>query len=157
MKKKTVISKKQLRFLNEFLRTKSLEDLLPLYAVDISNNTELFKILPEDLITPVVESLRNVQRAVGFPEESEENNFSLDTILRNLRDLDGKELLSSYISSFTENSIDYAEISEDTRISAEGWLDELRACVTGERGLFSNEFDPETYVDSFIGLPAVKG
>lgn len=150
MKRKSVISQRQSKFLNEFLRTKPLADLLPLYVAAISENTELFKTLPEGLITPVLESLKNFQEMAGSPKECEKTNFSLDAILRNLRDLDGRELLSSYVFSVTKDSTAYSQISEDKRISAEGWLDELRACVTGKRGLFSNEFDPETFIDEFI-------
>lgn len=150
MKKKTIISKRQDKFLKEFLRTKSLENLLPLYVAAISNDTELFKILPENLIAPIVESLRNIQSTIGLPKEPKESGFSLDEILRNLRNLNTNELLSRYTFSLTGNPASFSEISEDILTSAESWLDELRACVTGKNGLFSNEFDPETYVDGFI-------
>lgn len=150
MKKKTAISKKQGKFLNEFLKTKSLEDLMPLYIAAISNNAEIFKILPEDLTAQVRKSLRNFQTAIGMSEKSDRTDFSQDTILRNLQSLDGKELLSNYVFSITKGSVAYDQVPEETRITAEWWLDELRACVTGRNGLFSNEFDPETYVDGFI-------
>jgi hypothetical protein len=150
MKKKTAVSKKQGRFLNEFLKTKSLEELLPLYTVAVSKNSEIFKILPEDLTNPVRESLRNFQTAIGMPEKSDRSDFTREAILRNLQSLNGEELLSNYTFSLTRDPAAYSRISEETRTAAENWLDELRACVTGKNGLFSNEFDPETYVDGFI-------
>ena len=93
MKRKTAISKKQGKFLNEFLKTKSLEDLLPLYIAAISNNAEIFKILPEELTAQVRKSLRNFQTAIGIPEKSDQTDFPHDKILRNLQALDGTALL----------------------------------------------------------------
>lgn len=58
--------------------------------------------------------------------------------------------MSNYTFSLTQDPAAYFLISEETRTAAENWLDELRACVIGKNGLFSNEFDPETYVDGFI-------
>lgn len=150
MEKQLGISKNQSRFLYRFLGTKSLEELLPLYVSAVADNKELFRVLPEGLINPVVESLRQVQSEVGVSRRSEESDFDEGKILRSLSNLSGNDLLSNYVSSVTENAVPYSVITEEARNSAEGWLDELKACITGENGLFSNEFDPETYVDGFI-------
>lgn len=156
MKKNLEISKKQGRFLDEFLGTKSLEDLLSLYTVAVSSNTDIFSILPEDLIIPVLESLRNFQSVVGMPARPNQNNFSQETVFRNLQNLNGEKLLSNYVLSITKDASAYSQISEEVRNQAEFWLDELRACVTGKNGLFSKEFDPETYVDQFITFAGGK-
>lgn len=146
----TSVSKKQRKFLTSFLRLKSLEDLLPLYTAAVSGNTLLFDTLPDDLINPVRDSLRNFQRTVGEHDSKAPATFATDFILRRLQNLDGKGLLANYVESLTRGSVSYAQIPEDIRTSAEWWLDELRSCITGKNGLFSNEFDPEVYVDGFV-------
>jgi len=97
-----------------------------------------------------VESLRNLQEAVGAPESVSPATVSEDTILRNLSDLNTNDFLSFYVEFLTDDPDGYLKVPESIRTSAEWWLNELRSCITGKDGLFSNDFDPETYVDGFV-------
>lgn len=146
MNKKNPILKTKKAFLNGFLRTESLQNLLPLYIVAISKNDDIYDFLPTALILRTVESLQKLQDVLGPHQPSRKTDFSRTAILRNLRDLGGSEFLSEYISSI-RSTVD-PQASEVA--SAEYWLNEVRSCVTGTNGLFSNDFDCEKFIDGFI-------
>lgn len=149
-KEKSPISKKRRKILYAFLGTKWLEDLLPAYTAAQSKNKLLFDTLPRDLINPVRESLRDLQEIVGAPNDTDLVTVSEDVILRTLSGLNGSEFISYYLESLSPGVDVTSEIPEALRTSAEWWLNELCGCITGKNGVFSKDFDPETYVDCFV-------
>src|SRR5436190_11277922 len=149
-REKSPISKRRHKILYAFLGTKSLEDLLPVYTAAQSKNPSLFDTLPRDLINPVRESLRNLQEVIGVPKDAALITVSHDVALRTLSGLSGSEFISYYLESVGRSVDGTSEIPVAIRTSAEWWLEELRGCITGKNGLFSSDFDPETYIDGFI-------
>lgn len=150
MKAETGISRKKRVFLETFLPSISLENLLPIYVAAISKNPDLFPILPETLIGPTIEGLRRLQEVVGVSSELSEERHSKDDIERNLVDVDIEALLELYVSVLSQNKLIYDELPEEIRAPVQYWLSEIKACVTGKNGLFSIDFDLEEYFDGFI-------
>lgn len=148
--KESPISKRRRKILYALLGTKSLEDWLPIYTAAQSKSESLFDTLPRDLINPVRESLRDLQDVVGVPNDTDLVTVSDDVISRTLSGLNGSEFISYYLESLDHSVDGTSEIPEAVRASAEWWLNELLGCITGKNGLFSKDFDPETYVDGFV-------
>lgn len=151
MKEERAISTKKRRFLESFLQSVSLENLLPYYVAAVSKNPDLFPALPETLITPTIDSLRKLQEVIGNPNGTNETTYAIDEIVRNLVDVSIDALLDVYVSVLSEEKFIYDELPEEIRDPVKFWLNEIKSCVTGKNGLFSIDFDLEEYFDGFIG------
>lgn len=150
MKVKPEISKKQNKFLTEFLKTKTLLQWMPYYVAAVSKERKTYSVLPPDLLDALRNELNPFLESIGGELVSSEHTYSEDEMIRYLTGISDEEFLIKYGKSIKGDNFHLSEIPADIAVRAIGMLAELRQIITGENGLFSKDFDLEPFVDQFI-------
>lgn len=150
MSRKFEFSKKQLQFLNEFLKTKTLFQWMPYFVAAVSKEKNTYSTLPPNLLKSIQNKLNLFQNALDTAITANDQNYSEDEIIRYFTGLSEYEFLFEYGKSIKNDSFHLDQIPIVISAQALGVLAELREIITGPNGLFSKDFDLERYVDQFI-------